>query len=237
MLEILNSIDTELYLFFNGMHNPFFDRLMMMVTGKFIWIPMYATVLFVLFRNFKPKQAIMLALTLILAVAFADQICASLLRPIFGRLRPSNPDNPLSEFAVLVNGYRGGKYGFPSCHAANSFALASFMVCVVKSTRFRIFIISWAVINSYSRLYLGVHYPFDLMVGAILGTLISYSLYCAVKYFSQYQRPEKRRVHTDVYIPGILQIAGMKNPYVRASDIMLGIGGITFFILLTVSIF
>ena len=93
---------------------------------------------------------------------------------MFERLRPSNLSNPLSELTHIVNGYRGGSYGFPSCHAANSFALAVFAATMLRQRSFTIFILLWAVINCYSRVYLGVHYPGDLLVGAIIGSLIGY---------------------------------------------------------------
>ena len=96
--------------------------------------------------------------------------CATLIRPEVCRLRPSNPENPLSEMVHIVGGYRGGSYGFPSCHAANSFALASFLTLLFANRKLSLFIFAWAVLNSYSRVYLGVHYPGDLLVGAIIGT-------------------------------------------------------------------
>lgn len=127
MIEYLNQLDASILLFFNGMHSPFFDKFMMLCTGKFIWIPMYATILFILFKSFKPKLVLVYAIALGVAIALTDQTCASIIRPVVERLRPSNPGNPLSEYVHLVNGYRGGSYGFPSCHAANSFALAVFI--------------------------------------------------------------------------------------------------------------
>lgn len=152
MIEYLNQLDASILLFFNGMHSPFFDKFMMLCTGKFIWIPMYATILFILFKSFKPKLVFVYAIALGVAIALTDQTCASIIRPVVERLRPSNPGNPLSEYVHLVNGYRGGSYGFPSCHAANSFALAVFIVCLVRRWRLAIFIFGWAILNSYSRL-------------------------------------------------------------------------------------
>lgn len=108
--------------------------------------------------------------------------CATLIRPEVCRLRPSNPENPLSEMVHIVGGYRGGSYGFPSCHAANSFALASFLTLLFANRKLSLFIFAWAVLNSYSRVYLGVHYPGDLLVGAIIGTAVGLAMAFAAGY-------------------------------------------------------
>lgn len=170
MTEFLNEIDTSIFLAINGAHSPFFDSFMTLFTGRFIWIPMYAMVLWILFRNRPRVAAVIYLLMLVAAIAITDQFCASVIRPAVERMRPSNPHNALSQFAYIVNEYRGGSYGFPSCHAANSFALASFLSLLVRRRGFSVFIVSWALLNSYSRLYLGVHYPGDLMAGALIGT-------------------------------------------------------------------
>ena len=107
----------------------------------------------------------------VLAVTLADQVTASLLRPMFERLRPANLDNPISAMVHIVNDYRGGRYGFPSCHAANTFAVVSLMSLFFYRWRFTLFIIMWALLNCYSRLYLGVHYPGDLIAGILVGSI------------------------------------------------------------------
>lgn len=170
MIEYLNNLDTTIFLTVNGVHSPFFDNFMTMFTGRFIWIPMYAMVLWILFRNCRWQTAATYLAALGAAILLTDQTCASLIRPAVERLRPSNIENTLSQYAYIVNGYRGGAYGFPSCHAANSFALAMFVTLFVKRRGFTLFIMGWAILNSYSRLYLGVHYPGDLLVGAAVGS-------------------------------------------------------------------
>lgn len=177
MIDTLQNLDTQIYLLFNGLHTPFFDSFMMIFTGKYIWAPMYAVILYVIFRSYRPAEAAVYTIGIIIAIFLADQICATLIRPVVARLRPSNVDNPLSALAHLVDGYRGGSYGFPSCHAANSFALAVFLACLIRRRLFAAFILGWAALNSYSRLYLGVHYPGDLMVGAIIGSTIGASIW------------------------------------------------------------
>lgn len=170
MIEFLNNLDTNLFLFLNGPHSAFFDTFMTLFTGRFIWVPMYIMVAWLLFHKKRWQEGITYLLCLALAITMTDQTCATIIRPVVERLRPSNIDNAISSMTYIVNGYRGGSYGFPSCHAANSFALASFLILFVRRRRFTAFILFWATVNSYSRLYLGVHYPGDLLVGGIIGS-------------------------------------------------------------------
>ena len=176
MLDTLIDLDSQLLLFFNSFHTPFLDRFMMLFTGRFIWAPMYALILLLFFKKYNPLRAGVFAVMLVAAIALTDQTCATVLRPIFERLRPSNLNNPLSEFVTVVDGYRGGRYGFPSCHAATSFALAIFLSLVVRRRGFSLVIFGWAMLNSYSRMYLGVHYPGDILVGATIGS--AYGFIC-----------------------------------------------------------
>ncbi|MCM1110335.1 MAG: phosphatase PAP2 family protein [Clostridium sp.] len=182
MFELLNTIDTEIFLFFNGLHTGFSDSFMKAFSGRFIWIPMYATLLVMVLKAFPLRKAAVIVVGVAAAIALTDQTCASLIRPFFERLRPSNLANPLSELTHIVDGYRGGAYGFPSCHAANSFALATFMSLIFRLRKFNPAIFSWAFLNSYSRICLGVHYPGDLLVGALVGAFFGWLCYKGVKY-------------------------------------------------------
>lgn len=181
MIEFLNDIDTQAFLWLNGPNTPFFDSFMKIFTGRFVWVPMYAAILLMLWRTARwPKMLFYLA-GVVLAVTITDQVCAHLIRPAVERLRPSNLQNTLSSMAYIVDGYRGGRYGFPSCHAANSFAMSVFMALLVRRHAFSAFIIGWAVLNSYTRLYLGVHYPGDLLVGLVIGSVVGAGCYCLVR--------------------------------------------------------
>lgn len=172
MIETLQNLDSEVFLFFNQAHCPFFDSFMSLYSGKFIWIPMYAALLIVMLRRYPLIKVLFLLVGIALSITLADQICSSLIRPLCERLRPSNLDNPLAELTHIVDGYRGGAYGFPSCHAANSFALAVFAALMLRRRGFTLFIMLWAAVNCYSRIYLGVHYPGDLIVGALIGSAV-----------------------------------------------------------------
>lgn len=178
----LSDIDARLLLIVNGAHSPFFDSVMWCISGRWIWVPFYAVLAYLLFRRMSWKRASICLVTIGLIILAADQTCASLIRPEIGRLRPANLNNPLSSFVHVVNGYRGGRYGFPSCHAANTFALAVFMSLVIRHKWFTVMMFSWAFVVSYSRMYLGVHYFGDLFCGATIGSLFAVLFYYLQNY-------------------------------------------------------
>lgn len=178
----LSDIDARLLLIVNGAHSPFFDSVMWCISGRWIWVPFYAVFAYLLFRRMSWKRASICLVTIGLIILVADQTCATLIRPEIGRLRPANLNNPLSSFVHVVNGYRGGRYGFPSCHAANTFALAVFMSLVIRHKWFTVMMFSWAFVVSYSRMYLGVHYFGDLFCGATIGSLFAVLFYYLQNY-------------------------------------------------------
>lgn len=178
----LSDIDARLLLIVNGAHSPFFDSVMWCISGRWIWVPFYAVLAYLLFRRMSWKRASICLVTIGLIILAADQTCATLIRPEIGRLRPAYLNNPLSSFVHVVNGYRGGRYGFPSCHAANTFALAVFMSLVIRHKWFTVMMFSWAFVVSYSRMYLGVHYFGDLFCGATIGSLFAVLFYYLQNY-------------------------------------------------------
>lgn len=174
MIETLTSLDDQILLFFNGNHTAFLDEAMSLITGKWIWIPFYLVLIDMLFKKLGPKYTALTLVAVILAIVLSDQICASVIRPYIGRLRPCNPENPIFSSITLVKDIQPRGYSWPSCHAANTFALATLLSCVMRSRKFTAMIFSWAVIVSLSRLYCGVHYPTDLLCGAAFGSVFGY---------------------------------------------------------------
>ena len=191
MLEFLIDIDRSLMLALNGMHSEYMDNFMMLFSGRWVWIPMYAAIFAAVLWRYGWRRGILLSLAVGLAVAIADQTCASLLRPMAERLRPANLENPLSSMVHIVDGYRGGRYGFPSCHAANTFVLAAAVAIQLRRRGVVAFVYAWALVTCYSRIYLGVHYPGDILVGAIVGTAAALLCVLVVRHYTRtMQTPE-----------------------------------------------
>lgn len=183
LLQQLEQADTQIFLFFNGMHNVFWDYFMMIYSDRFVWIPFYASFLFVMIKNFPAKVVLTTLVTIALIIVFCDQTASGLLKPLVGRMRPSNLDNPLSPMVHVVEGYRGGRYGFPSSHAANSWGMAFFAMYLVRRGKLTIFLSLWALITCYSRMYLGVHYFGDILVGTFIGFLYASLHYYIFQHF------------------------------------------------------
>jgi undecaprenyl-diphosphatase len=172
---MLERLDQHLFLFLNSFNSPFWDKVMFAVSGVLIWVPLYLAILIYLGIKYKKKFLIILFF-LILAATLADQISVQLFKNIFHRLRPCH--EPYLEGLVhIVNGSCGGLYGFVSSHATNSFNVALLSSLFIRKRWFTILIVFWALTIGYSRIYLGVHYPGDVICGSMLGALIGWGMY------------------------------------------------------------
>ncbi len=169
-MEFLNSIDTELFLLINGMHNAFFDSIMYWLSNKLFWVPMYLLIIFLIIRRYK-MRGVMMLLFIGIVITLCDQTASGLLKNLVQRLRPSH-EPALAGLIHLSKAGTGGLYGFVSSHAANVFGLATFLWFVLdnqfKWLKYWLFV--WAVLVSYSRIYNGVHYPGDVLVAAFIGS-------------------------------------------------------------------
>lgn len=174
--QSLVELDRDLLLFLNSFHNHFFDAFMWIVSSKEIWVPLYLIIIYYFFKNRDKKQAFTILCLCIICIVLCDQIASSIFKPLFERWRPSR-DPSISDIVHIVNGKRGGKYGFISSHAANVFGLAIFSLKVFRNKLYTILILSWAIVVSYSRIYLGVHFPGDVICGGLLGLGIGYACY------------------------------------------------------------
>lgn len=176
MLEKLNSLDTKVFLFLNGKHSAFLDPLMYWASNKLFWFPFYALLIYLLIRWYKKRTALILVCIAVL-ITLSDQLSSHLIKNLVKRLRPSH-EPALAGLVHLSKAGHGGMYGFVSSHAANCFALVVFL-SLILDRRYRwikYVLVFWAVLVSYSRIYVGVHYPGDVLCGALLGAGLGYIL-------------------------------------------------------------
>lgn len=174
MLDEVLHFDKELFLFINAAGSSTWDGFWLWISYKWTWIPLYALLLYLLYRQWGAKQTIILTLGAVLLIVCTDQL-ANFFKYGVQRLRPCF-DPEMQEGLRLVKDSCGGRFGFFSAHAANSFAIAFFFTHMLRSTfrRIGILLMVWAFLVAYSRIYIGVHFPLDVFAGAAIGLILSW---------------------------------------------------------------
>lgn len=196
MMETLARLDKELFLYLNSLHTTWLDPVMYAVSDRFIWIPLYAFLLYVVIKKFgKESWAPLLSIALMIVVS--DQTNTAILKPVFERLRPSR-DPSIASLVHTVNNYKGGLYGFASSHASNTFALAIFFFTVFgKTHRWIILLFLWAAVVSYSRIYLGLHYPGDVLAGIMVGIISAVLALKLNEWLARFNANRKSSIHVE----------------------------------------
>ncbi len=177
------SFDDRLLLLFNSDGNVFLDSVMLTLTSGFTWIPLYLGLLIIVIKNNESLVQVLWAITcFLLCVGFSDVIADFIVKPSVARLRPCNEPS-LAGIVRIVNGYTDNSYSFFSAHASNTMSIAVLGAWLIRSRLLTTALVSWSLLNCYTRLYLAMHYPTDIIVGLICGVLVgslTYMLYIFV---------------------------------------------------------
>ena len=185
MLNSLLQYDTQLFLYLNNLGTPVWDGFWMFYTTKYNWIPLYALLIYFMFKKLERKQFILILLLVAFMITFTDQV-TNLFKHGLERLRPCHNEEVM-DLMRLVKSSCGGKYGFFSGHASNSMSIAFFTGFILKRNFKYIFplLFIWAFFMAYSRIYIGVHYPLDVLCGMCFGALSGFGFYHLFKYLNK----------------------------------------------------
>ena len=187
-MNTILEIDKELLIWINGFHTDWLDPIVLMVTKTAFWTPLYLLFIYFMFKYLDEQQWVAIVCAS-LTILLADQITSSIMKPLFHRLRPSQDPDIQNLLHLVANSkgelYRGGLYGFASSHAANTFGISTYMWLMFKNkSKWIGLCFFWAALLTYTRLYLGVHFPGDILVGAVVGVLsgiASHKLFIFIK--------------------------------------------------------
>ncbi len=170
-IQELNELDHRLTLAINGCDSLFWDNVMFTVTDTLSWTLVMIALLVVIFKNNTWRDALIVVLALGLLIAAADQLCSGLCKPLVARWRPTQ-DPQLMYLMDVVQGYRGGRFGFFSGHACNTFCVAMFLSLLFRYWKLTLALFFWCTTTTFTRLYLGVHYLGDILVGLTIGCIL-----------------------------------------------------------------
>ena len=190
-MDTIIQMDKQLLLAINGSDSLFVDYLAKTLTTAATWIPLYVSLFYVVVKNNDNFRRIICILACAgLCVLFAGTVDDLLVKPLVARLRPTH-DFQIGVLVDTVDGYRGGKYGFFSAHAANTFSIAVFFSLLMRSRLVTLLLVGWSLTNCWTRLYLGVHYPLDILCGLLWGGSVGTGIYFLYRYV------DRRLLHSE----------------------------------------
>ena len=207
ILEVLQDIDRQLLLALNGSDSLFLDRVVRTLTHGATWIPLYLSLFYMVMKNNDNFRRLLLVLggagLCYLLAGFVDD---EIVKPLVARWRPTH-DPEIGTLVDIVDGYRGGNYGFFSAHASNTMSIATFFCWLARSRRLSIALVLWSLTNCWTRMYLGVHFPGDIIVGIIWGIIVGTGVYFLY-----------RRITRGMYMPKNLNLAQYTTTCYRRQD-------------------
>ncbi|MBR3068301.1 MAG: phosphatase PAP2 family protein [Prevotella sp.] len=171
------AFDKQWLLAFNGSDSVFLDSLVKTLTTATTWIPLYIALVYIVIKNSDNLKRVLLVVgCALLCVLLAGTIDDTIVKPLVARWRPAR-DPEIGVLVDIVNGYRGGRFGFFSAHASNTFSIAVFISLLVRSRLLTVAMVLWSLLNCWTRLYLGVHYPGDILVGLLWGGIVGVAVW------------------------------------------------------------
>lgn len=203
-IEQIVEWDKQLLLLGNSFHTPFLDDFMLIFSGKLIWIPAAIAILYAIVRT-QRRDALWVIVFLALAIVAADQLSSGVIKPLAARLRPTH-EPTLEGLVQVVHGYTGGRYGFVSSHAANACAIALFTSMLFRRRLYTWTITLWALFDMYTRIYLGVHYPGDIVCGALIGAVAALTAFALMKRCVPRTLTHTDDAHTDMCMYAIVAV-------------------------------
>ena len=183
MFSSLLELDKSITLALNGSDSIIMDSIMKIITSTIVWIPVGLFLLYYIFRKCGIKSMLLVLGGMVLCILLADMMSSGVCKPLVARLRPSNEPS-LASMVDLVNNYHGGWYGFFSAHAANTMSIAVFLSLLLRHRPIVVLLIVWSLLNCWSRIYLGVHYMGDILVGLVWGTLVGWGVYLLLRRYT-----------------------------------------------------
>lgn len=205
LLPVLESIDRDALLSVNGSDSLYLDRVARVLTTTLTWLPLYISLLVVVVRNNDSfRKVLMIVGAAGLCVLLAGSVDDLIVKPTVARWRPTH-DPVIGSLVDVVDGYRGGKYGFFSAHASNTFSIAIFFCWLVRSRLLSTALIIWSLTNCWTRLYLGVHFPGDILVGLTWGFLVGSGVYYLFYRLTRKMASGRRLISSQYTITGYLR--------------------------------